>query len=484
MGMGGKNMSAKARPNRDRPANDDPGLQRPEDLEFLAALERAIEATIRLQHAPDLAPSQREPEPEPSIEPEPFTEPEPFAETEPLAEEEPEESPELTPLSTTPAPIRRWMSEREPDPNQMLRAHARMEPALDEQSRREAAIEMLRQRRRPEPDDFQEPPRDRRRWNGVAFISRLMLAAGVAVSAGFVIYHFTSLVPRPTEQAAVAPVRAGAVGRAPADHQPVAKPAGRLVLTELSGAANRPVALGVTVDGPPPGAIIMVRGLPANSRITAGVSAGEGAWRIPAPDLVRAAVVPPADFVGVMNLSIDLTLPDGTISDSDVLQLRWTPTLPDAITPRPVRTTTIAPEAGIYAAVAPPVAAVPPTPSPPPAPAPKPETSEPKQSETPTGVVRHLDRDELDKLLKRGEKFLENGDISAARLLLRRAAEAGDARAALALATTYDPLVLKQIGALGAKADVAQAQTWYQKASELGSAEAVVRLQRLAQEAR
>jgi TPR repeat protein len=87
-------------------------------------------------------------------------------------------------------------------------------------------------------------------------------------------------------------------------------------------------------------------------------------------------------------------------------------------------------------------------------------------------------------LVRRAHVFLENGDISAARLLLRRAAEAGDVRATLALATTYDPVVLRQIGALGAKDDIAQARHWYQKASELGSAEAVMRLQRLAQETR
>ena len=97
---------------------------------------------------------------------------------------------------------------------------------------------------------------------------------------------------------------------------------------------------------------------------------------------------------------------------------------------------------------------------------------------------RHLDSEELAKLLKRSETFLNNGDIAAARLLLRRAAEAGEARAALALAATFDPVVLKQLGAVGAKDDIAQARAWYQRASQLGSAEAGTRLQQLAAEAR
>jgi TPR repeat protein len=44
--------------------------------------------------------------------------------------------------------------------------------------------------------------------------------------------------------------------------------------------------------------------------------------------------------------------------------------------------------------------------------------------------------------------------------------------AALALAATYDPLVLKQLRVVGAKEDIAEARVWYQKAAQLGSAEA------------
>ena len=72
------------------------------------------------------------------------------------------------------------------------------------------------------------------------------------------------------------------------------------------------------------------------------------------------------------------------------------------------------------------------------------------------------------------------GDIAAARLMLRRAAEAHNARAALALAATYDPLVLKKIGAFGVSPDIATARRWYEKAQEYGSAEAPRRLELLA----
>lgn len=90
-----------------------------------------------------------------------------------------------------------------------------------------------------------------------------------------------------------------------------------------------------------------------------------------------------------------------------------------------------------------------------------------------------LDHDEMTTLVKRGKDFLNNGDLAAARLLLRRAAEAGSAEAALALGATYDPLVLHRLGAIGAQSDVARARQWYQKAAALGSEAASQQLAKL-----
>src|SRR2546425_11100140 len=50
---------------------------------------------------------------------------------------------------------------------------------------------------------------------------------------------------------------------------------------------------------------------------------------------------------------------------------------------------------------------------------------------------------------RRGEEFSKNGDIAAARLFLRRAANAGNGQAALALGATFDPLVLSEQGVVG-----------------------------------
>jgi hypothetical protein len=87
-----------------------------------------------------------------------------------------------------------------------------------------------------------------------------------------------------------------------------------------------------------------------------------------------------------------------------------------------------------------------------------------------------LDSGELEMLVKRGNEFIADGDLAAARLLLRRGAEAGSAEAALALGATFDPVVMQRLGAIGTTPDITQARQWYQRAAELGSNAALQRL--------
>ena len=91
------------------------------------------------------------------------------------------------------------------------------------------------------------------------------------------------------------------------------------------------------------------------------------------------------------------------------------------------------------------------------------------------------DRDEVAALLTRARSYLSAGDVAAARKVLRRAADRDDAKAALALGGTYDPVVLRRLGIINFHSDPAQARDWYRKAAELGSADASLRLEQLAQ---
>jgi TPR repeat protein len=79
-------------------------------------------------------------------------------------------------------------------------------------------------------------------------------------------------------------------------------------------------------------------------------------------------------------------------------------------------------------------------------------------------------------LVARADRLLEKGDIVGARAVYQRAAELGDASAALALGATYDPNRLWSLGALGLAGNKERARQWYQRASELGHREAKARL--------
>jgi hypothetical protein len=113
------------------------------------------------------------------------------------------------------------------------------------------------------------------------------------------------------------------------------------------------------------------------------------------------------------------------------------------------------------------------------------ETDSTAPRETPTQATsatpRRLDREEIAYLLKRGEELVAAGQLGPARLVLRRAAEAGDSSAAFALAMTYDPVLLRARVVVGVAPDDAMARAWYEKAKELGSIDAPRRLEAIGQ---
>ncbi len=81
--------------------------------------------------------------------------------------------------------------------------------------------------------------------------------------------------------------------------------------------------------------------------------------------------------------------------------------------------------------------------------------------------------------MNRGNAMLESNDISAARRFYVYAARTGSAPAAMALAETYDPAVLKRLKVIGLQPDPALAAEWYGKAAALGDEQAETRLRML-----
>jgi hypothetical protein len=74
-------------------------------------------------------------------------------------------------------------------------------------------------------------------------------------------------------------------------------------------------------------------------------------------------------------------------------------------------------------------------------------------------------------LIARGDALFRTGDVLAARLMYDRAAGSGSGLAAVAMGMTFDPLFLATIGVHAVAPDPKRAIIWYQRASDLGSAE-------------
>lgn len=246
---------------------------------------------------------------------------------------------------------------------------------------------------------------------------------------------------------------------------PPTKRTATLAVQDGSGFANDPVPLGIHVGAPPPDAFVSISGLTAGARLTSGKRTGPSEWRVPATEVSGVSVIPPEGFTGQMLVTAELRDGNGVALTGTSTRLTWqaSPSLaavaPRAAAPPPV----VVPSP---VAVAPPVAVATAAPSTMPA---------PRQTE----VVRSLDPREVAALIKRGQDLLAGGDVQSARLLLMRGAEARDARSALLVGTTYDPALLRQIGADGL-ADVAQARIWYQRAKEWGEPDAQRKLESLA----
>jgi TPR repeat protein len=230
------------------------------------------------------------------------------------------------------------------------------------------------------------------------------------------------------------PLQSAEPARAPAAANAIALPSNeQKSVSELTVGTVRPQqadeAARLTVSAAHAGAnaTVVIGGLAPGSALSAGRQEGPNTWRLAVEELAGTAITPPRGFVGTMALTLELHLADTTVADRKGLQLEWSGRSP--------------------------------------------ATSQPRQH----------DADEIALMMKSGADLIANGDISAARLMYQRAAEAGDAMAALALAETYDPLVLRRLNPKGGiTPDIALAHTWYEKAKDLGSAVAPERLERLA----
>jgi len=114
------------------------------------------------------------------------------------------------------------------------------------------------------------------------------------------------------------------------------------------------------------------------------------------------------------------------------------------------------------------------------APIPSPGVSTAAPSTSPLSWAEpRLSAPEIAELLARGDVLFGTGDLSAARTFYERAADAGDAQAAVRLGETYDPSFLDRAHLRGVRGNVVMALAWYRRARDLGAAEAEVLLNSL-----
>jgi hypothetical protein len=109
-----------------------------------------------------------------------------------------------------------------------------------------------------------------------------------------------------------------------------------------------------------------------------------------------------------------------------------------------------------------------------------PDRGAPAAQETSGVAPKTADVRDTKLLVDRGKQFFDVGDLVAARILFQRAANAGNASAAVAMGATYDPVVLAERGVRGVAADLDKARSWYEKAKDMGSPEGPRRLEMLA----
>ncbi len=96
------------------------------------------------------------------------------------------------------------------------------------------------------------------------------------------------------------------------------------------------------------------------------------------------------------------------------------------------------------------------------------------------GAALAIPIDDGRRLCAEGLAAFAKGDIATARAFFVSAAEAGDARALVALGDTFDPVTLTRLGVLGLKGDGAKAHDYYARALAAGAAGARERLASLA----
>jgi hypothetical protein len=353
----------------------------------------------------------------------------------------------------------------------------------------------------PKPEIVPEPPAEVRRSGLLRAVMPISLATVFAVT--------TALITISTSQPGglkSAIDRIVGTRSEPKEPRAIAEPLSRLVVEDQQTFVNEPLPLAVRVEHSAENELLLLDGFAPGTTLSAGTARSPSSWQLPYEKLDGLYLYAPKDFIGVMNTAVNLLGSDKHLLDSRTMQLKW-------IARQPVPVPKMAsPEATVgtqldagHASVPAPKAASPeatasiqldaghasvpaPKPASPEATAsiqldaghasvPAPKAASPEATASIQLDARHppmppIEPSEAAMLLRKGRDLLDSGDISAARVAFRRLADAGNAEAAMALASTYNPDYLAAHHFVGMRGDRATARALYRRAKELGSADA------------
>lgn len=312
-----------------------------------------------------------------------------------------------------------------------------IDPPVPRASRVEGEVAIAHTRRQalPNPNLVPQAPIQAQRMalivesGASSFIPRLLAVIAIA---GVILLMFREETRKQLNDILEAAMSSYKVSSAETSaHQP------RLAVENQKGFANEPLPLGISVKDGSGVETLTVAGLAEGIELSLGTSQGSTGWLVSARDLDKTFIGTRQDFVGVMDATVTLRSPLGERLDRQVIRFEWAHKRQEHLMP------TLGPPG-------------------------------------PTPGLAPLEPEEIAGLIQLGRDLLKHGDVESARFLLKRAAIAGNAQAALELGLTFDGTVLAPSGVLGIGLDVGQAREWYERAIKLGSTEASRHLERLA----
>jgi hypothetical protein len=229
----------------------------------------------------------------------------------------------------------------------------------------------------------------------------------------------------------------------------------------IAPAEDTPLAIHVgPADAIPRSSFVRVRGLPPGATLSEGFAIAPGLWAVPLNGLPKLLIRIPAALADEARLTLSLVTVDGKVYGETSLTL-------------------VKPERKLDKPAGPPAETAATTHARSPA-----VSGEPQARSAPAvadfeAAPAAVDLQQARALVAKGNEKLAGGNIAAARMFFRRAADAGLAEGAFALATTYDPEELSRLKVVGLKSDTAAARHWYERAHALGAKGVEERLVRL-----